>query len=72
MWFIWFGNGFMVLDLYFHRVAPNLLIQNEIKIKNTNINILYPFEEWPFQLHNFIQSFCIVFFALIFFDKSIL
>jgi len=52
--------------------APNLLIQNEIKIKNTNINILfYPFEEWSFQLHNFIQSFCIVFFALIFFDKSI-
>jgi len=52
--------------------APNLLIQNEIKIKNTNINILfYPFEEWSFQLHNFIQSFCIVFIALIFFDKSI-
>ena len=36
--------------------APNLLIQNEIKIKNTNINILfYPFEEWSFQLHNFIS-----------------
>ena len=52
--------------------APNLLIQNEIKIKNTNINILfYPFEEWSFQLHNFIQSFLIVFFALIFFDSSI-
>ena len=53
--------------------SPNILIQNEIKIKNTNTNIFfYPLEEWCFQLHNFFQSFLIVFLALIFFNKSIL
>ena len=52
--------------------SPNILIQNEIKIKNTNLNILfYPLEEWCFQLHNFFQSFSIVFIALIFVNKSI-
>ena len=52
--------------------SPNILIQNEIKIKNTNTNILfYPLEEWVFQLHNFFQSFVVVFLALIFFNKSI-
>ena len=52
--------------------SPNILIQNEIKIKNTNINILfYPLEEWCFQLHNFFQSFSIVFLALLFIKKSI-
>ena len=51
--------------------APNLLIQNEIKIKNTNINIL--FIHLKSGLFNFItlSVFFIVFFALIFFDKSI-
>lgn len=53
--------------------SPNLFIQNETKIKNTNTNILfYPLEEWVFQLHNFFQSFLIVFLVLIFFNKSIL
>tara|TARA_B100000575_G_C23102080_1_gene635862 strand:- start:142 stop:972 length:831 start_codon:yes stop_codon:yes gene_type:complete len=53
--------------------APNILLQNEIKIKNTNTNILfYPLEEWWFQLHNFFQSFLIVFLGLLFFDKSII
>ena len=52
--------------------SPNIFIQNEIKIKNTNTNILfYPLEEWCFQLHNFFQSFLIVFLALIFLNKSI-
>lgn len=52
--------------------SPNILIQNELKIKNTNLNILfYPLEEWCFQLHNFFQSFSIVFIALIFVNKSI-
>ena len=53
--------------------SPNILIQNEIKIKNTNTNIFfYPLEEWCFQLHNFLQSFLIVFLTLIFFNKAIL
>ena len=53
--------------------APNILLQNEIKIKNTNTNILfYPLEEWWFQLHNFFQSFLIVFLGLVFFDSSII
>ena len=53
--------------------APNILLQNEIKIKNTNTNILfYPLEEWWFQLHNFFQSFLIVFLGLLFFDRSII
>ena len=53
--------------------APNILLQNEIKIKNTNTNILfYPLEEWWFQLHNFFQSFLIVFLGLVFFDRSII
>ena len=53
--------------------APNLLIQNEIKIKNTNINIIfYPCEEWAFQIQNFLQSFILVFFVLIFFEKAII
>tara|TARA_X000000950_G_scaffold104661_1_gene131947 strand:- start:1265 stop:2095 length:831 start_codon:yes stop_codon:yes gene_type:complete len=52
--------------------SPNILLQNEIKIKNTNTNILfYPLEEWWFQLHNFFQSFAIVFLGLIFFNKGI-
>ena len=42
--------------------SPNILIQNEIKIKNTNTNIFfYPLEEWFFQLQNFFQSFLLVF-----------
>ena len=53
--------------------SANILIQNEIKIKNTNINILfYPLEEWVFQLQNFFQSFLVIFLALIFFNKSII
>lgn len=53
--------------------APNLLIQNSIKIKNTNTNIIfYPCEEWAFQIQNFLQSFFLVFFVLIFFEKSII
>ena len=45
--------------------ASNLLIQNEQKIKNTNIHpIFYSVEEWLFQIQSFFQSFSLIIITL--------
>ena len=53
--------------------SPNLLIQNEQKIKNMNTDpIFYSLEEWIFQVQSLFQSFSLVLIVLAFFKFSIL
>ena len=47
--------------------SPNLLIQNEQKIKNMNTDpIFYSLEEWIFQVQSLSQSFSLVLIVLAF------
>lgn len=53
--------------------SPNLLIQNEQKIKNMNTDpIFYSIEEWIFQIQSLFQSFSLVLIVLAFFKFNIL
>jgi len=53
--------------------SPNLLIQNEQKIKNMNIDpIFYSLEEWIFQIQSLLQSFSLVLIVLAFIKYNVL
>ncbi len=53
--------------------ASILLIQNEQKIKNTNLHpIFYSVEEWLFQIQNFFQSFFLIIISLSILKPSII
>ena len=53
--------------------SPNLLIQNEQKIKNMNTDpIFYSLEEWIFQIQSLLQSFTLVLIVLAFIKLNIL
>ena len=53
--------------------SPNLLIQNEQKIKNMNIDpIFYSLEEWIFQIQSLLQSFSLVLIVLAFIKFKVL
>ena len=53
--------------------SPNLLIQNEQKIKNMNIDpIFYSLEEWIFQVQSLLQSFSLVLIVLAFIKFKVL
>lgn len=53
--------------------APNLFEVNSNKLHNLNLHpIFYTLEEWAFQIQTFLQSFALVFTALVFINPSLI
>ena len=74
-YFIYLGIGLVIWNSISLSIAsgPELFANNNQNIKNMNINpIVYTLEEWSFQIQTFFQSFTLVFFVLLFIQKSLI
>ena len=74
-YFVYLGIGLVIWNTISSSVssAPDLFTHNSQNIKNININpLFYTLEEWAFQIQTFFQSFSLVFFILLFINKSLL
>jgi len=74
-YFIYLGFGLVIWNTISSSISnsPALFSHNSSNIKNMNLKpIFYTLEEWAFQIQTFIQSFILVFIALIFLKFSII
>ena len=74
-YFIYLGFGLVIWNTISASISnsPFLFAHNSSNIKNMNLKpIFYTLEEWAFQLQTFLQSFLLVFLALIFLKISII
>ena len=74
-YFIYLGIGLVIWNSISASIstAPELLSHNAQNIKNMNLNVLfYTLEEWAFQIQTFSQSFSLVLFAFLFFEKNLI